>query len=396
MTAYYEHPVGGRYQVISKIGQGGFGETYLAEDTYLHGKKCVIKKFIYTSNDTQDLAKAKELFKREAKVLARLGKHSQIPQLLASFEEDNDFYLVQEWIDGETLSSELKRKGKLNEEEIKQFLQEILELLQYVHNNRVIHRDIKPDNIMRRRQDDKLVLIDFGCVKQFITANRQLNQPHNPTRIGTEGYAPNEQLSGNTQFSSDIYSVGMTSVFALTAIQPKDLQRNYNTNELLWQDKALDISYNLVRIVNKMIEENSHYRYLTIQDILTDLSSSTTSQTIPVNSPTLIPDYPRSTIKPTWNIPLKPSLIILVPIFILVGFAAGFSLVKNQTIPVSQPPSESPGADSPSLRSEDFLKAPNAPSQPETKPEPVPENSSEPSGQFLCPDSLKGKIPSCS
>ncbi|MDJ0600789.1 MAG: serine/threonine-protein kinase [Crocosphaera sp.] len=381
MTVFSQQLVGGRYRVLHEIGKGGFGETYLAQDTHLHEQKCVIKKFIYTSNNSQDLAKAQELFEREANILHWLGKkHPQIPELFASFKEDNDFYLVQEWIDGETFSSELKRKGKLNEEEIKQFLQEILELLQYVHDNNVIHRDIKPDNIMRRREDNKLVLIDFGCVKQFITANRQLNHPNNRTCIGTEGYAAKEQLWGNPQFSSDIYSMGMTLVFALTAIQPKDLSRDHHTNQLLWQNYASDVSKDLISIINKMIEENFSDRYQTIQNILKDLDSPQILPTLPINPQTVIPHNSRITTIPILNIPLKPTLIVLVPMVILVGFGAGFSLFKNGNSP---PPVPDP---SPTNSSRDPLPPPDEPDNP-------PETETS---RFLCPDPLKGQIPSCS
>lgn len=160
MRAFSNQIIGGHYKILDKLGVGGFGETYLAEDSQRLGSKCVIKRLIFKSNNDEDLKKAQELFEREGKTLLRLGKHEQIPYLFAYLSENQEFYLVQEYIEGHSFDEELCSGKKLNEVEIINFLEKILPILKYIHNNGVIHRDIKPANIMRLHKDDKLVLID--------------------------------------------------------------------------------------------------------------------------------------------------------------------------------------------------------------------------------------------
>jgi serine/threonine protein kinase len=156
------------------------------------------------------LQAAKRLFNREAEVLYQLGNHNQIPRLFAHFEEEQEFYLVQEFIEGHELRQELPVGKKLSENFVIALLKEVLEILAFVHQQNVIHRDIKPSNLVRRKQDGKLVLIDFGAVKQFGT---QVINSQGATSftiaIGSPGYMPNEQIAGKPRFSSDIYAVGM-------------------------------------------------------------------------------------------------------------------------------------------------------------------------------------------
>ena len=160
----------GRYQIISDLGGGGFGETFVAYDTHLPGSpKCVVKKLKPQANDPVTLQTARRLFDTEAKVLYKLGIHERIPQLLAYFEENQQFYLVQEYIYGHDLNEEIKPGEPLNQDQIVSLLQEILEILDFVHQQKVIHRDINPRNILRNDKDGKLVLIDFGAVKQITT-----------------------------------------------------------------------------------------------------------------------------------------------------------------------------------------------------------------------------------
>src|SRR5919199_4092187 len=149
-----------RYQIIRVLGAGGFSQTYVAEDTHIPGNPtCVVKQLKLASNYPHLLETARQLFQREAETLVKLGHHKQIPQLLAYFEEDQEFYLVQEFIEGHTLTHALLPGQQLQENQVSQLLVEILEILEFVHTQGVIHRDIKPDNIMRRHKDHKLVLI---------------------------------------------------------------------------------------------------------------------------------------------------------------------------------------------------------------------------------------------
>lgn len=179
----------GHYKVLKVLGEGGFGQTYIVEDTHLPGNpKCVLKHLKTTSTDPEILETASTLFEKEAETLQQLGNHDQIPRLLAYFEEKQEFYLVQEFIDGHPLSKELLAGKKWTESQIIEMLLEVLEILEFVHSQGVIHRDIKPDNIIRRASDQKLVLIDFGAIKQLRSQKTSKPGRQNITFIvGTRG-----------------------------------------------------------------------------------------------------------------------------------------------------------------------------------------------------------------
>jgi serine/threonine protein kinase len=185
----------GRYKIIERLGRGEFGQTYIAEDTQRPGKPhCVVKQLHPNRNDEKSLQLARRLFATEAETLENLGRHDQIPQLLAYFEEDQEFYLVQEFIDGYSLSEELPPGTCLGESEVVALLKDILGVLDFIHGHHVVHRDIKPANIIRRQVDRRLVLIDFGAVKLLQT--QIAPQESSTVAIGTPGYAPPEQWSG--------------------------------------------------------------------------------------------------------------------------------------------------------------------------------------------------------
>ena len=156
-----------RYQVIQVLGAGWFGETFLAEDTHMPSRRrCVIKQLKPISNDPQTYQIIQQRFEREAATLEYLGEASdQIPRLYAYFSENGQFYLVQEWVEGQTLTSVIQSQGKLHENTVREILLSLLFVLDYVHSKGIIHRDIKPDNVILRQIDNKPVLIDFGAVK---------------------------------------------------------------------------------------------------------------------------------------------------------------------------------------------------------------------------------------
>jgi serine/threonine protein kinase, bacterial len=159
-----------RFRVVKPIGQGGFGATFLAIEENLPGKPpCVIKQLRPSGTTPYILKMARELFAREAETLGKIGNHPQIPRLLDYFEDSEQFYLVQEYVSGFTLQQEVKKHGVYNEAGLTRFLSEIMPLLQYIHDQQVIHRDIKPANLIRRSQDNQLVLIDFGAVKNQVS-----------------------------------------------------------------------------------------------------------------------------------------------------------------------------------------------------------------------------------
>jgi serine/threonine protein kinase len=279
--------ISGRYQIIQALGNGGFGETFLAEDLQLPDhQKCVVKRLQPTSSDTFVLEIASRLFETEARVLHKLGSHDRIPRLLAHFEEDHQFYLVQELIDGYELTNEIisiERAadgypvGRMNESQAIAFLIDVLETLIFVHQQGAIHRDIKPANLMRRRTDGKLVLIDFGAVKQVGTA--VVSAIGSTIAIGTDGYMPNEQAIGKPRPCSDLYAVGAIAVQGLTGVAPNLLSENLETGELAWRTSPnhaalkyrANVSDELATIIDKLVKYDFRDRYQSAEVVLTDL-----------------------------------------------------------------------------------------------------------------------------
>lgn len=277
-----------RYQIINSLGGGGFGETYVASDSQLPGTpQCVVKKLKPQSNDPETLQTARRLFDTEAQVLYKLGTHEQIPQLRAYFEENQEFYLVQEFIEGHDLSVELIPGKVYSEEQVILLLQEILEILKFVHQNKVIHRDLNPRNILRHKHDSKLFLIDFGAVKQ-ITTNVVTSQSQKFTvAIGTPGYIPSEQAQGNPRYSSDIYALGIIGIQALTGIPPEQLEYDESTNEIIWRHQTT-VSDELATILDKMVRYDFRQRYQDASMALQafkDLNKSQSSQATIAVSP---------------------------------------------------------------------------------------------------------------
>ncbi|WP_407897302.1 protein kinase domain-containing protein [Scytonema sp. NUACC26] len=263
-----------RYRIMKALGQGGFGATFLAEDRALPGEpSCVIKQLRPSGTAPHILQMARELFEREAVTLGRIGNHPHVPRLLDYFEDREQFYLVQEYINGPTLQQEIKRNGVYSEAGVKQFLSELLPLLQYIHERKVIHRDIKPANIIRRSQDCRLVLIDFGAVKnQVQTLTNQTEQTAlTAYAIGTPGFAPPEQMAMRPVFASDIYALGVTCIYLLTGKSPKDIDYNPTTGEMQWE-KLVYISDHLTEVLRKMLEVSVRNRYQTAEEVLRALA----------------------------------------------------------------------------------------------------------------------------
>lgn len=263
--------LGGRYQIISHLGRGGFGTTFVAEDRHLPGNpQCVVKQLKPKKNTDDPLAlqAARRLFDREAEVLYQLGNHERIPRLFAHFEEDGDFYLVQELIDGNELRKELQLGQQLSEAQVIVLYGEILEILEFVHQQDVIHRDIKPSNLIRRRQDGKIVLIDFGAVKQIGTqVIDSQGQTSLTIAIGSPGYMPNEQLAGKPRFCSDIYAVGILGIQALTGLNPRQFPEDLKTSEIIWRDQVR-VSSDLADILDKMVRYDFRERYQSAAEVL--------------------------------------------------------------------------------------------------------------------------------
>jgi serine/threonine protein kinase len=255
-----------RYTVLQVLGVGGFGETYIAEDMFRPGNpKCVVKRLRSQISSPETITIIQNLFNAEAELLEKLGKHPRIPALLAHFEENNEFYLVQEFIDGNTLDSEIMQGQRLSEVQVVELLTEILDILFFIHNRRVIHRDVKPNNIIRRKEDERLFLIDFGAVKQISGIWGE-----DDIAIGTIGYAPPEQMSGERpRLNSDIYALGITAIQALTGLRPPS-EYSYTSDNVLWHHH-LPVNEKLADILDKMVCSDYRKRYQSAIQVLDDL-----------------------------------------------------------------------------------------------------------------------------
>jgi len=265
-----------RYQVTKILGVGGFGETYIALDTRRPGNPvCVVKHLKPALQDPRHFETAKRLFTSEAATLEQLGNHDQIPRLLAYFDENQEFFLVQEYIEGHPLSQELIPGQRWSESQVIQLLQSVLSVLEFVHNQGVIHRDIKPDNIIRRIADNKLVLVDFGAVKQIrATTLTTLGQPSATISIGTPGYMATEQAQGKPRYSSDIYALGVIAIQAITGLEPPQMLDDPNTGELIWRNAA-PVSPGLANVLTKMVRYHFKDRYQTAAEAMLALSQIT-------------------------------------------------------------------------------------------------------------------------
>lgn len=266
--------IGKRYRIIEFIGSGAFGTTYLAVDTRRPGNPtCVVKQLLPTPKMGKNLKNARMRFSREAKILEKLGKHPNIPQLFAYFEENKQLYLVEEYIPGYPLTSELTLGCKLSEVTTINLIKEILEILAFIHANGVIHRDIKPSNIIRRQSDGKLFLIDFGAVKEINQNN--LSSQTITMATGTPAYMPIEQFQGNPKPNSDIYAVGMIAIQALTGVHPKELPMiknldHVNSGSFYWKE-LVKVSPEFIKIIDKMVADDYHVRYQSAREVLADL-----------------------------------------------------------------------------------------------------------------------------
>ncbi len=266
----------GHYKIISHLGGGGFGQTYLAEDIDLPTHPtCVVKQLKPVSNEPFVLETAKRLFDKEAEMLYSLGSHDRIPRLLAHFQEGEEFYLVQEFADGHDLTQDIGNGKRSPESVAIALIKEVLEILVYVHDRNVVHRDIKPANLIRRNCDRKIVLIDFGAVKEIGSLAVDPQGNTNLTiAIGSPGYMPIEQINGKPRFSSDIYAVGMMAIQAITGAEPRSFAENPDTAELVWRDRLQgNYSPQFLDILDKMVRYDFRQRYQAASEVLVAIAS---------------------------------------------------------------------------------------------------------------------------
>ena len=268
-----------RYKASRPLGKGGFGATFLAADEGLPGHPtCVIKQLRPNSQSPSILKMSRELFEREAFTLGKIGNHPQIPRLLDYFEEQANFYLVQEYVEGETLKQEFERRGTFNEIDIRKVLIEILPAVGFIHENGVIHRDIKPANVIRRKQDGQLVLIDFGAVSTQVNKTSVDQEPgEDPSglltnfAIGTPGFAPPEQMAMRPVFSSDLYAVAMSCLYLLTGRSPKDFGHDPYTGQINWRSQ-IQVSAHLTALFDRMLQPSVTHRFRTAAEVVQALA----------------------------------------------------------------------------------------------------------------------------
>ncbi len=265
------------YPIIKQLGEGGFGTTYLATNTLMPSRPyCVVKQLVPTSNDPRIQQLIQERFRQEAITLENLSKGSngRIPTLYHYFAEQGEFYLVQEHIDGQTLTDKVRERGKFTELQVRQLLTDLLPTLNYVHQKGIIHRDIKPDNIMVRYSDEKPILIDFGAVKEIMgTVMTASENTGRSIVIGTPGFMPVEQMSGRPTYASDIYALGLTAIYLLTGKMPQEIEIDSHSGNVNWEVYAQNISPQLQEVLNKSIQPVLSYRYANAQEMLQALNN---------------------------------------------------------------------------------------------------------------------------
>jgi serine/threonine protein kinase len=265
----------GRYQIVQILGTGVFGQTYIAVDIETpESYKCVVKQLKVTSSQPSYLQTLRLNFLSETQTLKYLGHHKQIPELIDCFEENERFYLVQEFIEGHGLTAELPTKDNSDylwtENEVVEFLRDVLGILKFVHSQGVIHCDVKPENLIRRADDGRLVLIDFGSIQpvDFQSQEEEEVLPIYRIPVTSLGYIPPEQFIGQTQPNSDIYALGMIAIQALTGSAPLQLKVEPHSNQILWRSSNTPVSDYLAAILSQMVCYNSEDRFQSASEVL--------------------------------------------------------------------------------------------------------------------------------
>ncbi|NET36684.1 MAG: protein kinase [Cyanothece sp. SIO1E1] len=366
-----------RYRLISILGQGGFGRTYLAEDLGRFNERCALKEFTPTQPGIHFFEKAKQLFQREAAILYQI-QHPQVPQFRAIFEQDQRLFLVQDYVEGKTyraLLNERKAQGAtFSEPETLQLMQQLLPVLAHIHNKGIIHRDITPDNVILRAADRLPTLIDFGVVKEVVTQLQSDTVPQ-ATTVGKLGYAPSEQMqAGRVYPSSDLYSLAVMVVVLLTGQEPDQL---FDDTTLTWNwQQWARVSPGLAQVLNRMLSARPGDRYATAADVMQALQAApyvtASPSSSPVSSAAASPPPDMSQLRtmavgrradptnysathpvpiptPTADIPIWENPLAIAAIGTGLALAAGFgswtivrTIIDNQPQPVSPTPSPAP------------------------------------------------------
>ena len=366
-----EQLLSNRYRIIRELSEGGFGKTFLAEDTHMPAqRRCVVKQLKPVTANPQIYQLVQERFQREAAILEDLGDASdQIPRLYAYFASAGEFYLVQEWIDGETLTEKVQQHGTLNESAVRDILVSLLPVLDYVHSKRIVHRDIKPDNIIVRHRDGKPVLIDFGAVRETMaTVVTTGGNAASSIVIGTPGFMPSEQAAGRPVYSSDLYSLALTAIYLLSGKVPQELATDPHSGEIIWQRQVLNVSPSLAAVLDKAIQSHLRDRYPTARAMLEALQPPVAAP-IPPTMPSPQPHpQPMSTPQPPANAGNGQKAVIMGSIITgsLVGACAVVALILTKPTQETTPQTPISQTDP----------------TPSTTPQPIPVNSTPPDNRL--------------
>ncbi|MFZ4555338.1 MAG: protein kinase domain-containing protein [Pseudanabaena sp.] len=311
--------LGGRFRVVQTIADEGYGQTYLVEDTVItEMPRWIAKSFCLINKTNLQLDWARSLFRNEVPKLQKLSDLSNdFPKIATYFEQEEEFYIVEEAIAGTRVSDEIA-KGKLySESEVINFLNQLLESLHIAHGDNIIHGDINPRNLIHRKDDSShFVLTNFAVLKGvYATAAR------NGVVLGTPSYMPFEQALGNFTPTCDIYALGLTAIQLLTGLHPSNLVRREDLNLLDWQ-MGSSVRPEFAAILNRMVKHHPEDRYQNAQEVLYDLYHLPKSQT---ENTFLTPDFTVGQYAGRWA-------IILV---CLIGL--GWATLNYQQIPQMLP-----------------------------------------------------------
>ena len=285
----------GKYRIIKKLGQGGFGITYLAENTLLEGK-VAIKEFFFkeycerddstsrvtipTSGNREIVERFKQKFIKEARTIFKLN-HPNIVRILDVFEENGTAYYVMEYIEGESLGDMVKRRGAIPEAEALGYVKDAASALVYIHSKNINHLDIKPGNLMKRKEDGKVLVIDFGVAKQYDLAT---SQGTTTTPVGiSHGYSPAEQYrkNGVQSFSpqSDVYALAATLFKLLTGGTPPEAMEIQDEGLPVAELQAKQISRPVISAI-AMAMKGRHERTQSVAEFMSNLKSEDTQDTV--------------------------------------------------------------------------------------------------------------------
>ncbi|MBD2464790.1 tetratricopeptide repeat protein [Oscillatoria sp. FACHB-1407] len=282
--------LGGRYQFIKILGSDVLGRTYLVGDTQLSGyPKCVIRHLKLPEQNPRTLRFVLTLLKKKAESLQKFSKHDRIPKILTFFEENNNFYLVEEFIPGQPLTQELAPGHTWTELQATKLLQEMLEILVVVHGWGVVHRNIKPSSWIRRSSDGLLVLAGFGIFREIsaqatrsLTSTSGNSTPTTNSIDGASPYTPPDQIQGQLQFNSDLYAVGVIIIQGLTGLTTEVLSQVLAANPANEQGRSwhshTQTGRELSLVLDKLVHPDSKQRYQQATEALDDLRSQVLSK----------------------------------------------------------------------------------------------------------------------